>query len=297
MADFAQLKVGQIKQAVLKKDPSFAIDEVVGKKAWVELAQQMGLKPEDVEVFNESLNETFGQMLQEAEIEEEQLEPIKVNEVDKKDPDLIPKYTTVGWHDYVMSQFHESELDRGYPKVEGMRRLAELLLGEIVFSGAVDYKSTMPEGAEPGRSVVNYEIQICWKQGVELYVDLSKFEYPVKIFRGLASCHPGNVKGSEFLVFPESIAETRAEARALRKALGLKVIAAEEFGDIKDTSITSDKIQSQQIFYINNKATTHNLNLKDILNGFGLDSIEDADRSTGADIIKRINELIKEKED
>ena len=78
--------------------------------------------------------------------------------------------------------------------------------------------------------------------------------------------------------------------------MGLKVIAAEEFGDIKDSAISSDKIQSAQLFWINNRITTNNLNLKDILNEFGLENLEDADRVVGADIIKRINELIKRDE-
>lgn len=294
MADFAQLKVGQIKDAILKIDPNFAVDEVVGKKAWVDVALNKGLTPEMIANSTEVTNEVISELLKQAEIEEDVLN--SPEEPENENTHVTPKYTEVGWHDYVMKQFHDSELDRGYPKVEGLRRLAELLLGEIVFSGAINHQSSMPEGNDPGRSVVNYEVQICWKQGVESYVDLSKFEYPMKVFRGLASCYPGNVKGDTYLIFPESIAETRAEARALRKALGLKVIAAEEFGDIKDSAISSDKIQSAQLFWINNRITTNNLNLKDILNEFGLENLEDADRVVGADIIKRINELIKRDE-
>jgi hypothetical protein len=303
MTDFAQLKVGQIREAVLKKDPNFIDRDVVGKSAWVKTAQDMGLTPDDIvceEVQEEKpmLDELkiFEEALEEAEIEEDTI-PEPEEEKDR-DPNLFPKYTDVGWHEYVMSKFHESELDRGYPKVEGMRRLAEQLLGEIVFSGPVSYQSSMPsEGSDPGRSVVNYEVRILWKNGVEPYARIGLTEYTERTFRGLAGCYPGNVKGNVFVVFPESIAETRAEARALRKALGLKVIAAEEFGDVEvKNSIISDKIQDAQIFFIKNKIQEHELNLTTILNEFGLMKLEDADRELGANIIKRINKLMKDKE-
>jgi hypothetical protein len=309
MSDFAKLKVAEIREAVLNKDPNFIDRDVVGKSAWVKVAQDMGLTPEDINSTPEfvvgidpadgedktafSMQEIF----QEAEFEEDTMpEPTEVKE--EKTDGSVPSYTDVGWHEYVMSQFKESELDRGYPKVEGMRRIAELLLGEVVFSGAVDYRSTMPiEGSDPGRSVVNYEIRIAWKNGVEPFVAVDGFaSYTIRTFRGLASCYPGNVKGSVFIVFPESIAETRAEARALRKALGLKVVAAEEFGDVEvnDTIVTSNKIQEQQIFYIKNKTEDNEINLEDLLNEFGVARLEETDRETGASIISKINKLMKE---
>lgn len=311
MSDFAKLKVAEIKEAVLKLDPNFIDRDITGKSAWVEVAKEKGLTPEDISPipqfefvgtpiikgFNDGDSQAFANALEEAELEEENVTETKVEE--KSATGDIPKYTDVGWHEYVMSQFHESELDRGYPKVEGMRRLAEILLGEILFSGAIDCKSSMPsEGNDPGRSVVNYEIQILWKNGVEPYVYTAPgiTPYTTRAFRGLASCYPGNVKGNVFVIFPESIAETRAEARALRKALGLKVVAAEEFGDVESeqkTSVSSEKIQDPQIFWINTKVEANNLNLPAILDEYGLEKLEDADRVTGADIIKKINELMK----
>lgn len=295
MTDFAQLKVGEIKDAITVSYPDFNTDNITGKSAWVEAAQKLGITADmitsgTVVVTQPGPPDLFREAFEQVELEEETPElPVKQN-VDEDN--TVPKYTEVGWHDYIMTQFHESELDRGYPKVEGMRRLAEELLGEIIFSGAIDVKSALPEANDdPGRSVVNYEVQILWKNNLEPYLDLRKNEFVVRTFRGLASCYPGNVKGNEFVVFPESIAETRAEARALRKALGLKVVAAEELRGSGDDENKPEPIQESQKFFITNKAETLELDLTKLLSDFGLDDLNKADRKTAADIIKHINNL------
>jgi hypothetical protein len=310
MAEFSQLKVSQIKDAVLKADPTFDYSLTTGKSAWVDLAESMGLTADMIasietaaEEFKDILttDESFAEMLENAEIETGVPETTGLLTIAKTTADTgsTPKYTEVGWHDYVMSKFDPTELDRGYPKVEGMRRLAEELLGEIIFSGAVEFNSSMPEDDyRSGRSIVNYELQIAWKNGVEVYVHMPSFQYPTRVFRGLASCFPGNVKGDVFAVFPESIAETRAEARALRKALGLKVIAAEELGggDVKESSqvVSSEKIQDQQKFWITKNVTENDLKLDEILMTFGLKTLEESTRQTGAEMIKHITGLMKE---
>ena len=46
-----------------------------------------------------------------------------------------PSTTDPGWNDYVMSKFTEKELYDGNPLVNGLRRVAELVIGPIVYSG------------------------------------------------------------------------------------------------------------------------------------------------------------------
>ena len=48
-------------------------------------------------------------------------------------------------------------------------------------------------------------------------------------FVGTADCSAKNTSG-KFLNYPTAVAESRAEARALRKALGIKILSSEEVG-------------------------------------------------------------------
>ena len=115
-------------------------------------------------------------------------------------------------------------VDGKYPNVNGLRRVVELLLGEILSCGPIDTKTTM-DGNSPGKAVVTYEINIAWKLGMP--VDLEIEDLPVKTFRALgSSCH-GNTDDT-YAVFPEAIAETRAEGRALRRSLRLGVVCSDE---------------------------------------------------------------------
>lgn len=53
-------------------------------------------------------------------------------------------------------------------------------------------------------------------------------------FSDVADAHTYNVQGM-FSAYPTAMASTRAEARALRKALGIDLVAKEELGADKDT--------------------------------------------------------------
>ena len=46
-----------------------------------------------------------------------------------------PLMTSPDWNDYVLELFQDKELIDGNPLVAGLRRVAELVLGPIVYSG------------------------------------------------------------------------------------------------------------------------------------------------------------------
>ena len=46
-----------------------------------------------------------------------------------------PAMTDPEWNDYVMSMFTDKEMYNGNPLVNGLRRVAEVVLGPIVYSG------------------------------------------------------------------------------------------------------------------------------------------------------------------
>lgn len=133
------------------------------------------------------------------------------------------KYGSSEWQDYVMAQFREDELVDGCPKCNGMRRIAQLVLGEIISSKPTQ---VFVVGHDPRTVTVTYEIVFDWK--LNTIVDYGNMQYQQSDFRtfgGLADCtEEKTVYGRH----PAATAESKAEARALRKALALNVVTAEE---------------------------------------------------------------------
>lgn len=134
-----------------------------------------------------------------------------------------PNYFDSNWHEYVMKHFMPEELDKnGYPKVDGLRRVAELLLGEIIESFPIQSSSSTDFAA------VNWRLTISWRQGLDAYIDVSQPEpFPRRTFGAFADASPANCK-PPFSTFLGSMADVRAEAKALRRALRLRTIASEE---------------------------------------------------------------------
>jgi hypothetical protein len=133
------------------------------------------------------------------------------------DKDHTPTPTSPEWNDYVLSLFEPTELYNDRPQVHGLRRVAELLLGRVVSSRPSQVFP--PESAETlGRATVVWEI---------VFEDGS-------LFSDVADCWEGNTDDA-FCVFNTATAATRAESRALRKALRLRTVSSEEM-TTKDTA-------------------------------------------------------------
>ena len=163
---------------------------------------------------------------------EDMFEDVKVEDVvgiKAGEHDIIvdpsrPLMTDPTWQDYVMGFFEKSEMYDGKPKVQGLRRVAELLLGEITFSGPVNVYPSTNENA-PGRATVTFAVE---------------FESRVR-FSDVADVWHGNTDDM-IAVFPAAMASTRAEARALRKALRLSIVSADELTSKDTAAITRDYV-------------------------------------------------------
>lgn len=133
-----------------------------------------------------------------------------------------PRYVDPEWHNFVMSQFVPEELDpHGNPKIDGLRRVAEGLLGEIVESRPVQ-SSSNSDGA-----AVNWILIINWACD-NPYIDINNgIPLPTRTFGSFVDASRENCK-PPFDKFLASMACTRAESKTLRKALRLRCIAAEE---------------------------------------------------------------------
>jgi hypothetical protein len=135
----------------------------------------------------------------------------EVTKIQMTDPD---------WEDYVMQQFRPDELFNGKnPTVNGLRRVCEVALGPIV-GGKVNVVQC-PSG-DGGTAVVEYELTVeCINQVGSI----------TRVFSSAADAHYGNTDPL-FRKYLTAIAETRAEARALRKAMKIKTAAADELSEV-----------------------------------------------------------------
>jgi hypothetical protein len=109
-----------------------------------------------------------------------------------------------------MSLFENNELIEGRPIVAGLRRVAEMMIGDITSSGPVQVFPPSDDKSI-GRATVVWRVE--FSNGTS--------------FGDVADCWEGNTDDT-FCVYAVATAATRAEGRALRKALRLRTVAAEE---------------------------------------------------------------------
>jgi hypothetical protein len=180
-----------------------------------------------------------------------------------------PQYGSKEWHEYIMSLFDDGELIGGNPTCAGLRRVAEEVLGSIISSGPSQVFPPQNENG-PGRATVVFEIIVDWHNTGEY-----------RTFKEVADVWHGNTDDL-FCAHPVATASTRAEGRALRKALKVRCLAAEELakkdiaaivrqtvkyegttnGEISD----KDKISSAQINFLDNKCKQQDINVMSFIN-------------------------------
>ena len=173
---------------------------------------------------------TTGQDLFDVESIKEDINQEKEMELNE---DLMPAYGSEEWHDFVMSKFHANELFDGNPVCAGLRRVAEELLGTIVVSRPSQvWPATDNDG--PGRATVVFEVVIDWMNSGQL-----------RTYSDVADVWHGNTDDL-FCAHTVATASTRAEGRALRKALKVKCLAAEELAKKDIASIVRQSVQQNQ---------------------------------------------------
>jgi len=139
----------------------------------------------------------------------------------------VPDMLSPEWHEYAMTLFTEDEMMNGHPLVTGLRRVSELVLGPMVFSGPTWVKPTERDDHH-GRATVVFTVEFA--NGVKCAEVADSWE--------------GNTDDM-FCAFAVAIASTRAEARALRKVLKIKGVAAEELTKKDTAKIVRDLSQQK----------------------------------------------------
>lgn len=173
----------------------------------------------------------------------------------------VPDLNSPEWTEYFLSQLGNKEIQDGKPKVTGLRRLVDKLIGEIVSSKAKTIQT--PQFINDGNSlkmqpaVVEYEIIV--KRGGEFMT-----------FTDVADASWINCDG-EYGKHPTAVASTRAEARALRKLAKLNVCSSEEVEGVP-TEETVELIagggtmRDDQVVFIDNLCKIRNLSVWKLIN-------------------------------
>jgi len=160
-----------------------------------------------------------------------------------------PKFSDPKWNDHVLSCFSEDELDNGYPKLHGLRRVTEMLIGRIDSNQVELVQNPIPENS--------YSAIV--KCNIECVAELCSNRYS-----DIGEANPHNIKAVEFKKYPLAIALARAEARVLRKLLRLKIISADEM----EGSEGFELINETQISAINLICKRNNINALELLKDF-----------------------------
>ena len=207
-----------------------------------------------------------------------------------------PSVTSPEWNDYVLGLCSDNELCDGRPTCAGLRRVSELVLGQIVSSKPTQVFPPT-SGDEIGRATVIWEV---------VFADGSTFS-------DVADCWEGNTDDM-FCVFNTATAATRAEGRALRKALRLRTVAAEEMTKKDTASIVKSISQTKRVEtegeyddsyrmsdaqsnFIDSKCKQLNLEVGEFFNEvFSINVKRKVDKRQASDAIKKLNDFQQDKD-
>lgn len=152
------------------------------------------------------------------------------------------------WSDFVLSHLTSKELPNDRPTAAGLRRAATFLYGPVT-------------SEPPAVHFCNERAAACT---VSVWVDGN-------MYQGSAECNSENTD-EPYSKYPLATAETRAEGRALKKALCLNVLTAEEASKKADLTMpvgtedrTEGAITETQIKFIDRMCKKLDVNLPDVI--------------------------------
>tara|TARA_R100000995_G_scaffold84716_2_gene64453 strand:+ start:180 stop:1082 length:903 start_codon:yes stop_codon:yes gene_type:complete len=258
------------------------------------------LKKESKKVLRERLEaheaeEVLAEMLEDIDLEgQEDEKPLSleasVDLHELMDEPLQPPMDSPDWADYVLSQFRSDEMDQGNPTCDGLRRVAESLVGPIV--GRKINIHQAPNKENYGTATVTSSVTI-----------LNNIPDHMLFGREITEEDAADVNRyntqEPFHLHPTATATTRAEARALRKILRLKkVIAAEEFAgdavdDFADAWRPSDPVQDEQINLLDIVCQRCDINVMEYINSGEriYNTIYELDKNKAQTMIQHINKI------
>jgi len=206
------------------------------------------------------------------------------------EPTDIPTPNDPGWTQYVLGNLLEDEVDGKNPRVEGLRRIAGELVGELVEEGC-DLVAA-PTEANRFRACAKAWGIFVTSEGI------------TKRFEALADANCDNCF-EDFATYLVAMADTRAKGRMFRNALCLRrVVAAEE---VSKTVATAADIQSGgsvhtgQISMIRVMAGRMGISISKLLDNMGIEhktneqsgevNLKSISYEEAMSVTKKLNEL------
>lgn len=195
----------------------------------------------------------------------------------------------IEWTDYVLSLLSDDEKISGNPTTDGLRRIFEIALNcTITDSTSNVVQCPSPENEKRATVVHSLTFVLNHEGGIENRLN-------VRSVSGAADVYYGNCD-KIYRNHPVAVAETRAEGRALRRALKLrKVVAAEEIAkDIEDhpdhDSVT--KITNNQLNFMDVLSKRMDINMEKLLNKLAIsrDNIYNISHTDAVGIVKQLTE-------
>tara|TARA_R110000824_G_C15167090_1_gene672523 strand:- start:598 stop:1344 length:747 start_codon:yes stop_codon:yes gene_type:complete len=182
------------------------------------------------------------------------------------------------WSEYVLDQMHNSELRDGNPTVDGLRRVTERVYGEIIQSTS----HVINHNDISGNCTIKHTLVIQkYSTGNIITVD------------GCVDVKQKNVPYpfSQHIV---ATADTRAEGKALRRALKLRVVTAEEMQNTSEDDVLAaeENITDQQILAINQMCKRLDINLVEAVKAScaNTESIRSVSNLQGRNLLSSLSE-------
>ena len=208
------------------------------------------------------------------------------NQTDAVEKVVTPNDT--GWTDYVLGLLEDDEKIMGNPTTDGLRRIFETVMNCTII-GADSHVVQTPDISNEKRATVTHLLTFILND--ESVPEKSK----CRSISGAADVYWGNCD-KIYRNHPVAVAETRAEGRALRRALKLrKVVAAEEIAkDVEDhpDHDTVTKITNNQLNFIDVIAKRMNINVTKLLEKLVLytDNIYNISYEDAVNVVKTLTE-------
>lgn len=229
---------------------------------------------------------------------EEQEKPITAEAANDTMGKKLPKYGSAEWQSYILSLLEPNEQLDGFPRCFGLRRVAQLVLGPIMSAKAA-MVSVIP--TSDSRAVtISYEITFDWQLDRSVWLNPNNTQLSdYRTFGGVADCVEDT--GSAWGKNPAASAESKAMSRALKQALCLNVLSAEEkvsgYDEGPKEASGSSNITSQLVSFIEAKATALSLDIRQIVKdyGFSVTNIKDLTLEEGRKLFAHINTFQQEK--
>ena len=212
----------------------------------------------------------------------------RTKKVEEKVEEAVTSVTPndVGWTDAVLGLLNKDELIEGNPTTDGLRRVFEIALDCTVIQAMSEVLQQPTPDNEKRATVVHTLSYIMNDEDME---DALR----TRSVSGSADVYWGNCD-KVFRNHPVAVAETRAEGRALRRALKLrKVVAAEELVEDAEDNPDFDsvsKITSNQINFIDVIAKRCNINVHNVIKGLDI-SADGVYNIKHEDAVKLVREL------